>query len=124
MRKSLYPDSPEILNPLNSAVARPRRCCMERPGLPVMVRSTQAKTPCTTGNRTVPFKHHAEHLHHIPSAATLATETIERVGIGGTHVDIVAIRALSGGMIGATALVNGHNFGMIANSAENWRAQS
>jgi hypothetical protein len=33
--------------------------------LPARARSVQVGTPQTTGNPAVPFKHHAEHRHHI-----------------------------------------------------------
>src|SRR6201996_3175818 len=48
------------------ARSRTRRCCTDRLRLPARARSVQAGTPQTTGNPAVPFKHHAEHRHHIP----------------------------------------------------------
>ena len=41
------------------------RCCTDRLRLPARARSAQAQSPQTTGNPTVPFKHHAKHRHHI-----------------------------------------------------------
>jgi hypothetical protein len=43
-----------------------RRCCTDLLRLPARARSVQGGTPQTTGNPAVPFKHHAEHRHHIP----------------------------------------------------------
>src|ERR1700756_3601131 len=49
-----------------SLVELRRPCCTDRLQLPARARSVQGGTPQTTGNPAVPFKHHAEHRHHIP----------------------------------------------------------